>query len=112
LESVVFSTWVDLFLYRKDSTGQPMGGYIDSCQALLFQVVNFVGQSCYLREFEWGGLFTPSSLKFGESVYKGREARFMILAIELGPMPSPERSLRRKVEEASTRAGLKTYTPQ
>jgi hypothetical protein len=26
-------------------------------------------------------------------------------------MPSPERSLQRKVEEANTRADLKTYTP-
>jgi hypothetical protein len=29
-----------------------MGGHADSYQALLFQVVDFVGQSCYLREFE------------------------------------------------------------
>jgi hypothetical protein len=51
LESDVFPTWVDLFLQRKDFVGQPMGGKTDSCQALLFQVVDFVGQSCYLREF-------------------------------------------------------------
>jgi hypothetical protein len=102
---------VDLFLQRKDSAGQTMGGYADSRRAMLFQVVNFVGHSCYLREFEWGGLFTPSSLKFRMFAYKGREARFMILTIELGLMPSLERSLQRKVEEASTRAGLKTYSP-
>jgi hypothetical protein len=89
-----------------------MGGHADSCQALLFQVVNFVGQSCYLREFEWGELFTSSSLKFRELLaYKGRQARFMILAIEPGLMPSPKISLQKKVEEISTRAGLKTYTP-
>jgi hypothetical protein len=111
LESAEFPTWVDLFLQRKDSASQPMGGHVDSCQVLLFQVVNFVGQSCYLREFEWGGLFTSSSLKFGELVYKGSQARFMILAIEPGPMPSPKISLQKKVEETSTRAGLKTYTP-
>jgi hypothetical protein len=34
----------------------------------------------------------------------------MVLAMKLGPIPSPERSLHRKVEEASTRAALKTYT--
>jgi hypothetical protein len=55
-----------------------MGGHKDSYQSLLLQVVDFVGQSCYLREFEWGGLFTPSSLELGESAYKGREARFVV----------------------------------
>jgi hypothetical protein len=79
LESVVLPTWVDLFLQRKDYEGQAMGGHIDSCQALLFQVVDFVSQSGYLREFEWGGLFTTSSLELGESAYKGREARFVVL---------------------------------
>jgi hypothetical protein len=111
LEPAVFLTRVDLFLQRKDFAGQPMGGHTDSCQALLFQVVDFVGQSCYLREFEWGGLFTPSSLELRVSTYKGSEDKFMVLAIKPCPMPSPERSLQRKVEEASTRAGLKTYTP-
>jgi hypothetical protein len=111
LESVVFLTWVDLFLQRKDYAGKLMGSHGDSRQALLFQLVNFVGRSCYMREFEWGGLFTPSSLELGESAYKRREARFMVLTIKPGPMPSPQRSLQRKVEEASTRASLETYTP-
>jgi hypothetical protein len=75
-----------------------MGSHVDSSQALLFQVVDFVGQSCYLREFEWGGLFTPSSLELGELAYKGREDRFMVIAIKPGPMPSPERRLQRKVK--------------
>jgi hypothetical protein len=88
-----------------------MGGHADSCQAMLFQVVDFGGQSCYLWEFEWGGLFTPSSLELEESAYEGREARFVVLAIKPGPTPSLKRSLQRKVEEASTRAGLKTYNP-
>jgi hypothetical protein len=35
----------------------------------------------------------------------------MVLAIEPGPVPSPERSLHRKIEEASTRACLKTHAP-
>jgi hypothetical protein len=65
-----------------------MGGHVDSCQAMLFQVVDFVGQGCYLREFEWGGLFTPSSLELTESAYKGREPRLMVLAIKSGPMQS------------------------
>jgi hypothetical protein len=59
-------------------------------------VVDFVDQSCYLREFEWGGLFTACSLELGESAYKGREARFMVLTIKPGHMPSPERSFRVK----------------
>jgi hypothetical protein len=88
-----------------------MGGHGDSCQALLFQMVDFVSQSCHLGVFEWGGLFTPCSLELEEPTYNGREARFMVLAIKPGPMPSPERSLHRKVEEASMRVGLKTYNP-
>jgi hypothetical protein len=45
LVSAVFPTQVDLFLQRKDSAGHPMGRHVDSYQALLFQVVDFVGQS-------------------------------------------------------------------
>jgi hypothetical protein len=55
LESAVFPTQVDLFLQRNDSVGQLMGGHTNSCQALLFQVDGFVGQSYYLREFEGVG---------------------------------------------------------
>jgi hypothetical protein len=54
---------------------------------------------------------TACSLELGESAYKGREARFMILVRKLGHMTSLEKSLQRDVEEASTRVGLKTYTP-
>jgi hypothetical protein len=79
---------VDLFLLRKNSAGQPMGGHADTGQALLFQVVDFVGQSCNLGEFEWGGFFTPCSLELKESAYKGREAMFMVLTIKPGPKPS------------------------
>jgi hypothetical protein len=50
-------------------------------------------------------------LELGESAYKEREARFMVLAIEPSPMPSSERNLQRNIEKTSTRAGLKTYTP-
>jgi hypothetical protein len=45
------------------------------------------------------------------SAYEGREARFMVLAIKLGPMPSPEISLHRKIEKGGARAGLKTHGP-
>jgi hypothetical protein len=111
MESAVFPTRVDLFLQRNDFVSQPMGGHVDPCQTLIFQVDDFVGQSCYLRQFESGGLFTPSSMELVESGYKGREARFVVLTIKPCPIPSSERSLQRKVEEASMRAGLKTYTP-
>jgi hypothetical protein len=46
---------------------------------------------------------------WGVDLQRG-DARFMVLTIKPGPMSSLERSLHRKVEEASTRAGLKTYT--
>jgi hypothetical protein len=65
-----------------------MGGHADSCQALLFQVVDFVGQSYHFGEFEWGGLSTPSSLELEEPAYKGREVGFIVLAIKVGPMRS------------------------
>jgi hypothetical protein len=110
LGSAVFPTQVDLFLQRKDSAGQPMGGHADSYRTLLFQVVDFVGQSYNLGEFKWGLLFAPSSMELRDSAYKRREPRFLVLIIKLGPMPSPERSLHRKVEEAGARAGLKTHT--
>jgi hypothetical protein len=88
-----------------------MGSHADYYQVLLFQVVDFVGQSCNLRELEWGRFFTPSSLEFRESTYKGREARLIVLTIKLGPIPSPQRSLHRNVKEASARASLKTHAP-
>jgi hypothetical protein len=63
-------------------------------------------------EFEGSRFFTPNPLEFRESTHKGREARFMILAIEPHLMPSLKRSLRRNVKEAGTRVGLKTHTPK
>jgi hypothetical protein len=110
LESTVFPTQMDLFLQWEVSAGQPMSNYAVSCQALLFQVVDFVGQSCNMGEFEWGRLFTPSPLEPRESANKGREAWFMVLTIEPCPVPSPERSLHGKIEKADARACLKTHT--
>jgi hypothetical protein len=75
LGSVVLPTWMDLFLQWLDSMGQPMCG-------------------SYLTEFECSRRLAPSSLELGESAYKRREARLMVLAIELWPMPSPERGFK------------------
>jgi hypothetical protein len=106
MESAVFPTRVNMFLQRKESTDQPMGGHTDFCHALLFQMVDFVGQNCNLGKFVLGGLLTLGSLDLKESAYKGREDRFMVLAIKPSPVLSMERSLHRKIEEASTRVGL------
>jgi hypothetical protein len=100
---------VDLFLQRKDSTGQAMGGHADSCQALLLQKVDFVGRSSHLGEFEWSWLLTPCSLELEEMGNTRREARFMVLTVEPSHMPSPQRSFQRKVKKASVRVGLKTH---
>jgi hypothetical protein len=102
---------VDLFLQRKDSAGQPLGGHIDFCQALLLHKFDFVGQSWHLGEFYWSWLFTPSSLELRESANKRREARFMVPAVEPCPMPSPQGSFQGKVQKASVKVGLKTYAP-
>jgi hypothetical protein len=94
LGSIVLPTWMDLFLQWLDSVGQPMCGRADSCQAFFLQEVDLVGQGSYLREFECSRCLTPSSLELGESAYKRREARLKVLAIELWPMPSPERGFK------------------
>jgi hypothetical protein len=95
----------------KDSTGQQLGSHTDSCQALLLQKVDFVGQSGYLGEFKWSWLFTPGSVELGESANERGENWFMVLIVEPCPMPSLQRSFQRKVQKASARAGLKTYAP-
>jgi hypothetical protein len=64
-----------------------------------------------MGEFKRSRLFAPGSLKFRESAYERREARFMVLTIESCPMPSPKGSLHWKVKEASARAGLETHAP-
>jgi hypothetical protein len=64
-----------------------------------------------LGKLKWSRLFTPSLIELGESAHKGREAGFMILAIESCPMPSPKRSFQGKIKEANMRAGLETYAP-
>jgi hypothetical protein len=48
-------------------------------------------------------------MELAEPAYEWREARFMVLAIEPCPMPSPKRGFQGKIEEASVRASLKTY---
>jgi hypothetical protein len=64
-----------------------------------------------LGKFKWSRFFAPSVVKLGESAHKGREAGFMIISIELCPVPSPKRSFQGKIEEASMRASLETYAP-
>jgi hypothetical protein len=89
---------MDLFIQGLHSTSQPMSGHVDSYQAPFLQEVDPIHQGCYLREFEWSRLFTPSPLELRESAYKRREARLMILAIEPCPMPPPERGFHGKVK--------------
>jgi hypothetical protein len=88
-----------------------MGGHVDSCQVVLFQEIDFVGQGRDVGEFKRSMFFTPSSLEFKESAHKGRETSFMILTVEPRHVPSPQRSLHRKIKKAGARAGLKTHTP-
>jgi hypothetical protein len=64
-----------------------------------------------LGELKSSRLFAPSSLELGEPTYEWREARFMVLAIEPYPVPSPKGGFQGKIEEASARTSLKTYAP-
>jgi hypothetical protein len=63
-----------------------------------------------LREFDGSRLFKPSPLAFGESAHERREVRFMVFIVKPGPVPSPKRSLHRKVKETAQRASLETLT--
>jgi hypothetical protein len=66
----------------------------------------------------WGGggglkrsrLFVPSPLELRESANKLREVGLVVLAVELGSMPSPKRAFQRTIKEASARVGLQAYT--
>jgi hypothetical protein len=75
-----------------------MGGHAGSCQAMLFQEIDFVSQGRDMGEFERSRFFTPSPLEFRESTHKGREARFMILVVEPHPVPTPKISVHRKIK--------------
>jgi hypothetical protein len=77
---------------------------------MLFQEINLIGQARDMGEFKRSRLFTPSPLKFRESPYERREARFVVLTVEPRPMPSLKGSLHREVKEAGVRAGLETHT--
>ncbi len=59
-----------------------------------------------MGEFDRCRFFNPSPMIFRESAHKSREARFMVLVVKPCPMPSLERSLHRKVKEATQRASL------
>jgi hypothetical protein len=102
---------VNLLFQREDSASQPVGDHTDSSQATLFQEINLVDQSHDVGEIKRGRFFTPWPLKFREPAYKRREARFMVLAVEPHPVPSPKVSLHRKVEEADARVNLETHAP-
>jgi hypothetical protein len=57
------------------------------------------------------GLFAPSPLEFGESANKGGEARFMVRAVELCPVPSLKRGFHRKFKKAASMLGWKIHAP-
>jgi hypothetical protein len=52
LDPGVFTAWVNLFLQKDDSAGQPVGGHVDSSQATLFQETYLVGQRRNMGEFK------------------------------------------------------------
>jgi hypothetical protein len=83
-----------------------MGDHAHTCQAFLFQEVDLINQGSHLWSFEWSGLFTPRPLELRESSHERGEARFMVLTVEPYSVPSLERILQGKVEEASTRLSL------
>jgi hypothetical protein len=87
-----------------------MCSHADSRQSFFLQKVDLVCQGDNLGELEWSRLFAPSSLELEEPAYKWREVGSVVLAIEPCSVRSPERSFQRKVEEASVRMGLKTYS--
>jgi hypothetical protein len=64
-----------------------------------------------VREFNRSRLFTPSPLVFRELVYEGREAGFLVLTIEPGPMISLKRSFHREFKKAASRVSLETHIP-
>jgi hypothetical protein len=68
-----------------------MGSHAHTSQTFVFQKIDFVDQSCHLRSFKRSWLFALDPLEFGESVDEPREAKFMVLAVEPCPVPSPER---------------------
>jgi hypothetical protein len=70
LESTIFPVWVNFFLQRDNSVGQPMGGHADFSQAMLFQEIDFVCQGRDREEFKRSRFFTPSSLEFRESAHQ------------------------------------------
>jgi hypothetical protein len=41
--TAILPPWVDLFLQRDDSAGQPMGGYAEPSQVMLLQGIDLVG---------------------------------------------------------------------
>jgi hypothetical protein len=54
-------------------------------------------------------LFIPCPLEFRESANRWREARLVVLAVELGSMPSSKRNFQWKIKDAGARVGLEAY---
>jgi hypothetical protein len=90
MNSVVLLLRVYLLLQRHDPMGQPMGGHTDTCQALIFKVIDSVAQGGYDWELDRCGFFRPGTTELGESANEGWEARFMVFTIKLGLVTSLE----------------------
>jgi hypothetical protein len=59
-----------------------MGDHADTCQALIFKVVDSVAQGGYDWKLDWHGFFGSGTTELGVSANEGREARFMVFAIK------------------------------
>jgi hypothetical protein len=87
-----------------------VGSHAPASQVFPFQGVDLIGKGSHLGGFKRSRLFTPSHLELRELTNNWREAGFVVLAVELGSMPSPKRALQMKIEEVGTRVGLEAYT--
>jgi hypothetical protein len=89
--------------------GHPMGDHADTGQALIFKVVDSVGQGGNDWEFGRCGFFGPSTTEHRESANEGGEPRFMVFTIKPGLVPSLKRSLHWQIQEATTGMRLEAY---
>jgi hypothetical protein len=100
---VVLPPGVYLLIQRYNPTGQPMGGHVDTGQALIFKIVGSVAQGDYNWELGNCGFFSPGTTELRESTNEGWEARFMVFVIKLRLVPSLERGLHCQIQEAAAR---------
>jgi hypothetical protein len=66
----------------------PMGRRAHTCQAFIFKVVDLVGHDGYDWELSRCGFFRPGTIELREPANEGWEARFMVLTIKPGLVPS------------------------